>query len=252
MQTGPSSGDLTLALDGSFVYTPTSGFAGTDTFTYIAHAETLTDTATVTLTVTPNSSPTAEDDVYLLTDSSTVFATSDKKSLTTTYGSSVHTYDGHMFDVTAGDNDLIITGFDVHFWGTGTKNMEVYYKSGTYAGSEWEHENWTLLGSQTVNSQGKDNPTPVDIGGLLVPAGETYAIYITAVYGEVYYTDGAGVYGNDDLTLTMGTANDARFGGYANSKTWNGTLYYEIPGVLENDSDPEGLALLPTRPATDY
>jgi VCBS repeat-containing protein len=48
----PQHGDLTLNPDGSFTYTPDPGFTGPDTFTYRASDGTLTDDATVTLTVT--------------------------------------------------------------------------------------------------------------------------------------------------------------------------------------------------------
>jgi uncharacterized repeat protein (TIGR01451 family) len=64
VETAPTSGNLTLTPDGAFVYTPTSGYTGTVTFTYLAGARTLTDTATVTLTVDPNLAPVAEDDTY--------------------------------------------------------------------------------------------------------------------------------------------------------------------------------------------
>jgi len=58
-ETDPAHGALTMASDGSFVYTPTTGYYGYDTFTYraddgIAHA-----TATVSITI--NGAPTAED-----------------------------------------------------------------------------------------------------------------------------------------------------------------------------------------------
>ncbi|MCU1432225.1 MAG: hypothetical protein JWP95_1330, partial [Actinotalea sp.] len=51
--TGPASGDLTLAADGSFTYTPGPGFSGSDSFTYTLSANGGTDTATVTITVAP-------------------------------------------------------------------------------------------------------------------------------------------------------------------------------------------------------
>ena len=48
----PSNGTLVLAADGSFTYTPTGGFSGTDAFTYRADDGTgLTDDAVVTITV---------------------------------------------------------------------------------------------------------------------------------------------------------------------------------------------------------
>ncbi len=64
VKTPPAHGDLALDLDGAFIYTPTSGYTGTVTFTYLAGARTLTDTATVTLTVEPNVAPVAADDSY--------------------------------------------------------------------------------------------------------------------------------------------------------------------------------------------
>ena len=49
---GPSHGTVTLNADGSFTYTPTAGFAGTDSFTYVASDSQSTGAATkVTLTV---------------------------------------------------------------------------------------------------------------------------------------------------------------------------------------------------------
>ncbi len=51
--TDPTHGTVTLNTDGSFTYTPTTWFAGIDTFTYtIRDPAGATDTATVTITVT--------------------------------------------------------------------------------------------------------------------------------------------------------------------------------------------------------
>lgn len=62
----PSHGTLTLAADGSFVYTPNPNYAGPDSFTYAAN-DGVEDgnVATVTLTVTQiNDAPVAVDDSY--------------------------------------------------------------------------------------------------------------------------------------------------------------------------------------------
>jgi len=49
---GPSNGTLTLNADGSFTYTPNTGFTGTDTFSYKANDGTLDSTvATVAITI---------------------------------------------------------------------------------------------------------------------------------------------------------------------------------------------------------
>ena len=50
---GPANGTVALASDGSFTYTPNSGFNGTDSFVYrIADATGRTADGTVTITVT--------------------------------------------------------------------------------------------------------------------------------------------------------------------------------------------------------
>jgi VCBS repeat-containing protein len=63
----PTNGTVTLAADGSFVYTPNADFAGADSFTYIASDGELPGSeTTVTITVTPvNDKPIAEDDAYV-------------------------------------------------------------------------------------------------------------------------------------------------------------------------------------------
>jgi len=66
LATESSHGSVTLGTDGSFTYTPDSGFSGTDTFTYRASDGDLdSKVATVTITVTPvNEVPAAVDDTY--------------------------------------------------------------------------------------------------------------------------------------------------------------------------------------------
>ncbi len=61
--TGPAHGNLTLNANGSFTYTPNTGYDGPDSFTYHVSDGIATDTGTVTLTVT-NGTPTAVDDSY--------------------------------------------------------------------------------------------------------------------------------------------------------------------------------------------
>jgi VCBS repeat-containing protein len=50
--TDPKNGTVTVAVDGTYVYTPKTGFSGTDSFTYqVKDADGATATATVTITV---------------------------------------------------------------------------------------------------------------------------------------------------------------------------------------------------------
>jgi hypothetical protein len=54
IMTDPLHGSLSLELDGSFVYIPTLGYTGIDTFTYVAYdGQSGSNTATVTITVQP-------------------------------------------------------------------------------------------------------------------------------------------------------------------------------------------------------
>ncbi|MBW4695517.1 MAG: tandem-95 repeat protein [Lyngbya sp. HA4199-MV5] len=62
-----SNGSVALNADGSFVYTPTTGFTGSDTFVYKANDGALDSSpATVTLTVFGNTAPTANTDTYVV------------------------------------------------------------------------------------------------------------------------------------------------------------------------------------------
>lgn len=62
--TNPANGTLTLNPNGSFTYTPTTGFVGTDSFTYTATDGTnVSSPATVTITVT-NATPVANPNSY--------------------------------------------------------------------------------------------------------------------------------------------------------------------------------------------
>jgi serine protease AprX len=66
LKSAPAHGSLTLNANGAFVYTPTAGYAGADSFTYAATDGTLTgNTASVALTVVAaNKAPVANNDSY--------------------------------------------------------------------------------------------------------------------------------------------------------------------------------------------
>src|SRR5207249_1727102 len=63
LATGPAHGTLSLAADGSFVYTATAGFAGADTFAYHA-SDAAGNTATGIVTIEVDAPPAATNDLY--------------------------------------------------------------------------------------------------------------------------------------------------------------------------------------------
>jgi VCBS repeat-containing protein len=69
LATGPAHGALTLNGDGSFSYTPTAGFIGADTFTYVASDSVASGAATlVTLNIAAASAPTTAPATYNAVD----------------------------------------------------------------------------------------------------------------------------------------------------------------------------------------
>ncbi|WP_186377011.1 Ig-like domain-containing protein [Curtobacterium pusillum] len=97
---GPANGDLDLADDGSYTYTPKDGFSGTDTFTYtLTDGSGRTSTGTVTITVDPS------------TEKDTV-ATKAGQAVTVTSGELTANDHGDGLEVTgadgAGHGDLAV------------------------------------------------------------------------------------------------------------------------------------------------
>ncbi|MBL8120777.1 MAG: hypothetical protein JNJ78_24870, partial [Anaerolineae bacterium] len=79
-------------------------------------------------------------------------------SITTLFAHDNRQFHGNMFDVTV-VNPLSITGFDVNLTWGGDTTVTVFYRNGTYVGSETTPGDWTLLGSATVTSQGPNTAT---------------------------------------------------------------------------------------------
>ncbi|NOG48618.1 MAG: tandem-95 repeat protein [Chloroflexi bacterium] len=74
VDSGPTNGTLTLNSDGSFIYTPSANFNGSDSFTYKANDGTAdSNVATVTITVNPvNDAPVAVNDAYTTDEDTTL------------------------------------------------------------------------------------------------------------------------------------------------------------------------------------
>jgi hypothetical protein len=152
-------------------------------------------------------------------------------SLTTTFASD-NGQDGNMFEIHA-INTVVITRFDGNISIPGD-NMRIYYKAGSYTGSEDNSAVWTLVGTaNSLVSNGDDVPTPIPISvNVTIPAGQTYSFYITGdgTGSGVNYTNGTAehaVYVSDsNIEILQGIGIAYPFGLTFSPRIWNGTVYY--------------------------
>jgi hypothetical protein len=164
------------------------------------------------------------------------------QSITTGFAgttSTTGTYNGHFFDLTAhGTGGITVDSWAVNVsssLGT-TVNIQVWYKEGTWVGFHADQSAWTLLGEVPTTSAGPGNPTPVNLGGLVIPQGQTYGIRIGTSPGSLRYS-GANTYplqvADDHVRLDQGSAQGNIFTtSLLNPRGWNGTVNYTPGGVV--------------------
>ncbi len=147
---------------------------------------------------------------------------------------------GEMFNVVA-TNAITVICFDLNLILGSSGNYEIYYKVGSYVGSENNAAAWTLIGSNpSVPCVGFDVPSPMNIPiNVFIPAGQTYAFYVTAT--NVAATTGIRYTNNAGYTTIASDANVAIAGGIGKSypfnvtysnRSFNGTLHYGLGNLL--------------------
>ena len=155
---------------------------------------------------------------------------SPQKVLQTTFAGG-NDHRGNMFNVTA-QKDLVINSFDVSPMGNTT--VEVYYKEGTYIGYENNPAAWKKLGSANVVYTG--SPVNITVGKLTIPAGKTYALYVTSNQAGVSlnYSNGSvgEAFSDDNMTITTGAGIEYPFSNNTSQiytpRTWNGRINYKL------------------------
>jgi hypothetical protein len=187
--------------------------------------------AQCTVTVTPAT------DTLCVGDSTTLTAAIAGPSLFTTMAGG-NSHRGNMFDLTA-INTVTITQFDGN--PASTTNIAVYYRAGTHVGFEQSSVGWTLIGTaNNVVPIGSPTPTPFPIPiNVTIPAGQTYAFYVTSTNTAVSlnYTNGTAV-GNvlvsdGNLQFKEGKGLEYPFGNGAapfSTRNWNGRIHYTAAG----------------------
>lgn len=131
---------------------------------------------------------------------------------------------GNMFNITALGSMITINSFDIIPNSTSAQTVNVYYKSGTYVGSETNAGAWTLVGNYPINGTGGVLYN-LDIADFNIPAGATYGIYID--YDAQYTTVPAGTtYANSDISVAVGAGLCTAFGGFNSPRAFNGKINY--------------------------
>lgn len=150
---------------------------------------------------------------------------------------------GAMFNITAGANPITVTSFDVNLYGGTTARYEIYYKAGSYVGSETTAANWTMAGgANSVYAAANNVPTPIPISmSVTIPAGATYGFYITnTASGGLNYTSSAvtnvTLASNSDLTLTGGVGKSYPFGSTYSYRLINCTVHYYTGSISESST----------------
>lgn len=153
-----------------------------------------------------------------------------------TYYASNNGQRGAMFNITA-TNTVTINCFDASLYTGSTADYEIYYRTGTYVGSENNAGAWTLIGTTTgLTSAGANVGTPIPIlVNVTIPAGQTYGFYITNTFGGgLSYTDGTAatnLLGSDaNISINGGVGKSYPFGLTFSFREFNGAVHY-TPGV---------------------
>lgn len=139
---------------------------------------------------------------------------------------------GNMFDIVA-TNAVTILSFDASPLGNTT--IEIYYKVGTWNGFANTPAAWTYVGAAPVAYTGGFVPVAVPVN-ITIPAGETYAFYVTSNTSAVSlnYSNGTNVgnvYSADaNITFLEGGGMEYPFtqgtGAVYQPRIWNGNIHY--------------------------
>lgn len=153
---------------------------------------------------------------------------------------------GYMFDVKA-LNAITINSFSIRPYNTanvgGTATYEVYYKLGSWAGSQFNAAAWTLLATPTL-AVSDFTVTPLNLSlGIAVPAGDTVSFYITTTDTSGILVEEATAAGSlwisdSNLEIYEGPYSGYPFAGTAaNPYMFNGNIDYNAAVPFDGNFD---------------
>lgn len=139
---------------------------------------------------------------------------------------------GVMFNITNNqDVDITITALDILLSDDVNPTTKVFYKPGTFQGSEVNQYAWNLLGEYATN--GLPNSLQyLDVDDFVIPAGETYGIYLN-YEASFSLLSSAQTYSDANLTITAGTALCIPWDGINENFAFNGKVHYLPPASTD-------------------
>jgi VCBS repeat-containing protein len=274
--TNPGHGSLTLNSNGSFAYTPAAGYHGTDTFTYEANDGTL-NSSPATVAITVNDPPTANADGYAVTENTALTVSApgvlandtdpNGDALTAAlYSAPAHgtlTFNANgSFTYTPGTNftgtdSFVYRDSDGYSYGNlatvtlavNAVNQPPVAKNDSYITPQNATLTVAAPGVLANDSDAENEPLSASLVG-----GPSHGSLTLNANGSLTYVPVAGYNGSDSFTYQVsdptssgGTATvtikvDAPPSAAADSYSTNEntTLTVAAPGVLGNDTDPDG------------
>ena len=283
LATTVSNGTLVLQPNGSFGYAPAEGFSGTDSFTYRASDGTATSapaTVTITVSAAPNAAPVAQDDAQsvdaggavtvdvLANDSDpdgdpltvTAVSTPSKGTAQVTAGGAAVRYTANAG--TSGQDTFTYTVSDGTATATATVTITIRAVNRPPTA---QNDAYTTPEDQarTVAAPGvlaNDTDPDDDVLAAVLASDVSNGSLVLRANGSFTYTPDPGFNGTDQftyrasdgavssapatVTLTVTAVNDAPTAQpdvYATAE--DEALAVAAPGVLANDTDPDGDAL---------
>jgi hypothetical protein len=146
--------------------------------------------------------------------------------------------EGIVFDVVARENVRVLR-LGTKLYGEpsgvfGPQTVQIFHRSGTYAGFEDSSTGWTLAGTVDVTSLGEAVVTqiPIDLD-IVLAVGERHAFYVTAqtAIGGVKYSDGTSLdaVADADASLEIREGEGVVYPFLSNGlvRVFNGSVLYE-------------------------